>query len=213
MIQKIIRSVSFLCFLSFVALYSCNSPSRESSKEDLLTVEDANANPENRSLISWPDSFGFGREAVQFEIDSLSIAILPDGTGLPIGEGTALQGKGIYLQKCAACHGPKGKEGPQDVLVNRDSFLSEQANSERAIGNYWPYSTTVFDYIRRAMPSNAPGSLTDQEVYQLTAWLLFQNGLISESHLLNSVTLPQVAMPARELYVIDNRTGGPNPIY
>src|SRR5690606_17928416 len=110
----------------------------------------------------WPDSFGLGRLAVQTEIDSLSTAIPPSGIGLPAGEGLALRGRLVYAQKCAACHGPSGKEGPQDVLVATDPVFSESTRVRKAIGNYWPYSTTVFDYIRRAMPLNAPGSLSKQ---------------------------------------------------
>lgn len=162
---------------------------------------------------SWPESFGLGRAASQREVDSLSIAIPPSGKGLPAGEGLALRGRSIYLQKCAACHGQTGTEGPQDVLVASEPIFSENSRTPRAIGNYWPYATTLFDYIRRAMPSNAPGSLSNQEVYDLTAWLLAQNKVISEEYELNSITLPQVQMPAKSLFVDDNRTSGPAPVY
>jgi hypothetical protein len=162
---------------------------------------------------SWPESFGLGRIASQREVDSLSIAIPPSGKGLPSGEGLALRGRSIYLQKCAACHGQTGTEGPQDVLVASEPISTENYRTAKAIGNYWPYATTLFDYIRRAMPSNAPGSLSNQEAYDLIAWLLAQNKVITEDFELNSTTLPQIQMPAKVLFVEDSRISGPAPVY
>ncbi len=194
--------------LGIAVLLGCSSPQEGSALPD-----QGGFRPDESVEKSWPASFGLGRVASQREIDSLSIAIPPSGIGLPAGEGLALRGKSIYLQKCAACHGLTGKEGPQDVLVATGSLFSEDPRAERAIGNYWPYATTVFDYIRRAMPSNAPGSLSNQEVYDLTAWLLFQNGLIGEDFILDAKNLPTLEMPAKIHFAEDTRTGGPNPVY
>ena len=158
-----------------------------------------------------PPSFGFGRLATQQEIQAWDIDIRPDGKGLPAGAGVPATGKAIYAVKCAACHGIEGRavEGvqlPGPVLVSDTIFKGRKSNT---IGNYWPYATTVFDYIRRTMPYNAPGSLTDNEVYALTAYLLSANGIIREDMVLNAKNLPQIVMPAQKYFVTDDRQGGP----
>ena len=157
-----------------------------------------------------PERFGIGRPATPQEIAALDIDIMPDGTGLPPGRGTAVEGAAIYASKCAACHGKTGKEGPNDVLVGREPRegfpFSEKPELRHTIGNYWPYATTVFDYVRRAMPPTAPGSLTDDEVYALTAFLLHANELIASDLVMDRSTLPGVKMPAREHFVPDART-------
>ena len=118
-----------------------------------------------------PASFGIGRPATPAEIAALDIDVGPDGAGLPPGRGTSADGAPIYAARCAACHGKTGKEGPNDVLVGRqpgDAFtFARDPRAPKTIGSYWPYATTVFDYIRRAMPPDAPGSLGDNEVYGL----------------------------------------------
>jgi cytochrome c len=136
-----------------------------------------------------PPRFGFGRRATTADITAWDIDISPDGTGLPAGSGTVKTGRSIYAAKCAVCHGLKG-EGPQNRLV-ATSFTA----NEKAIGNYWPYATTIFDYIRRTMPFNAPGSLTNEEVYSLTAFLLQANKIIDSTTVINAKTLPKVVMP------------------
>ncbi len=108
-----------------------------------------------------PARFGLGRAAAAAEIKAWDIDVMPDGDGLPPGSGTPAGGAKIYARKCAACHGPSGTEGPFDRLVGRDRA------PVRTIGNYWPYATTLYDYIHRAMPLAAPGSLTPDEVYSL----------------------------------------------
>lgn len=117
------------------------------------------------------------------------ISIQPNGSGLPPGSGSVSDGEVIYQQKCIACHGVEGTEGPYDVLV------SNQLQQVRAIGSYWPYASTVFDYIRRAMPFNLPQSLTDDEVYAVTAYLLYRNGIISEDSIMTANSLANVEMP------------------
>lgn len=149
-----------------------------------------------------PERFGFGEEADSALIDQWNISIPPDGKGLPPGQGSAKQGALVYQAKCIACHGKEGWEGPYDALVMREGVKT------KTIGNYWPYATTIFDYVRRAMPYNAPGSLSDEEVYQLTAFLLYANGLLGEEEDLHAKNLPLIEMPAKKLYVPDDRNGG-----
>jgi cytochrome c len=158
--------------------------------------------------LSQPSHFGFGRPATAAEIALLDIDVRPDGQGLPKGEGNVAEGRAIFQQKCAACHGATGTEGPNDRLVVGDTTQGG-ARRVKAIGNYWPYATTVFDYIRRAMPFNQPGSLTDEEVYSLTAYLLHANGLLAENARLNAKTLPKIKMPARDRFIPDDRKDGP----
>jgi mono/diheme cytochrome c family protein len=153
-----------------------------------------------------PKTFGIGRPATEAEIKAEDIDIGPDGAGLPPGKGSAAEGATIYAAKCAQCHGKTGKEGPNDVLVGRGAFPSgADTTSRRTIGNYWPYATTVFDYIRRAMPSPAPGTLKDDEVYALTAFLLAENEIVPRDAVVDAATLPKVVMPARDKFVPDTR--------
>ena len=156
-----------------------------------------------------PARFGIGRNATAAEIAALDIDIMPDGTGLPPGRGTPAEGARTYATRCAGCHGKTGKEGPADVLVGReprDTFaFSQDPALPHTIGNDWPYATTVFDYVRRAMPPDAPGSLSDAAVYNLTAFLLYANDLIAADAVIDATTLPKVAMPARDHFVPDSR--------
>lgn len=151
-----------------------------------------------------PSRFGFGRTATAAEIDSINISIAPDGKGLPPGSGNAAAGRVIFLAKCAACHGETGAAPTPYRLV---AAMSDSVRV-KTIGNYWPYATTVFDYIRRAMPFNAPGSLSNEEVYHLTAFLLYRNRIIDSTLVLNAANLPQIVMPAKKYYVNDDRRGG-----
>lgn len=150
-----------------------------------------------------PDRFGIGRPAAPEEIASRDIDVMPDGHGLPPGRGTPAEGAAIYAVKCGKCHGATGREGPNDVLVGReprDFTFSIEPRARRTIGNYWPYATTVFDYIRRAMPPEAPGSLTNDEVYALTAHLLHLNELVPATAVIDATSLPKVAMPAKDRF-------------
>jgi mono/diheme cytochrome c family protein len=142
-----------------------------------------------------------GRVATAQEIAGWDISVEPDGTGLPAGRGTALEGAAVYEQKCQACHGAKGAGQPNDRLVGGQGTLATTA-PVRTIGSYWPYSTTIFDYVRRAMPYLQPQTLTNDEVYALTAYLLQQNGIIGERDEMNAQSLPKVKMPNRDNFVI-----------
>jgi len=160
-----------------------------------------------------PARYGLGRPATPQEIRAWDVSIMPDGTGLPAGSGTAVQGAAIFRQRCARCHGATGVEGPFDRLVGRaptQGFpFGRDASLVRTIGNYWPYSTTVYDYIDRAMPYDAPGSLKPNDIYGLVAFLLWRNEIIADTATMDARTLPRVRMPARDRFVRDNRHGGP----
>lgn len=142
-----------------------------------------------------------GRPATSAEVAGWDISIPPDGTGLPPGSGTPQQGAVVYTQKCQACHGEKGAGQPNDQLVGGQGTLAS-ANPVRTIGSYWPYATTVFDYIRRAMPYTQSHSLTNDEVYAVTAYLLHLNGIIGAQDVMHAQTLPQVQMPNRENFIV-----------
>ena len=142
-----------------------------------------------------------GRPATAAEIAGWDISVGPDGVGLPAGSGTALKGAAVYEQKCQACHGAKGAGQPNDRLAGGHGTLASKT-PVRTIGSYWPYATTVFDYVRRSMPYTQPQSLSDDEVYAVTAYLLQLNGIIGEADEMNAQTLPKVTMPNRGNFVI-----------
>ena len=137
---------------------------------------------------------------------------MPDGEGLPAGRGSVEAGRRLYAKRCQHCHGSEGAGRPFDRLAGRqpgDDFpFAENPGAPRTIGSYWPFATTLFDYTRRAMPSDRPGSLSDQEVYDVTAYLLFLNGLLEEPAVLDRSTLVGIVMPARDRFFRDDRRGG-----
>jgi cytochrome c len=139
------------------------------------------------------------------DITAWDISIQPEGTGLPPGAGTSADGARIYAEKCAQCHGPDGKGGVTGVfsapLAGGDPITDISAAMKR-IANFWPYSTTLFDYIRRAMPWQQPMTLANDEVYSLTAYILVVNKLIGENDTMNAQTLPKVRMPNRDGFII-----------
>jgi cytochrome c len=155
-----------------------------------------------------PPLYGFGRAATEAAIKAWDIDVSPSGAGLPPGQGTVQQGAAIYANKCAACHGPTGTEGPKDRLVGGHGSLATE-HPIKTIGSYWPYATTLYDYIHRAMPLNAPQSLTPDEVYSVVAWLLHQNGIIPADATLDAQTLPSVRMLNRNGFVADPRPDVP----
>lgn len=150
------------------------------------------------------DKYGLGRPATEQEIRGWNIDVAPTGEGLPPGRGTVKQGAEVYAAKCASCHGPTGTEGPKDRLVGGQGTLAT-AKPIKTIGSYWPYATTLYDYIKRAMPYNAPQSLTADETYAVVAWLLFQNKIIAEDAVMDAHSLPKVQMPNRDGFIRDPR--------
>ncbi len=160
-----------------------------------------------------PSQFGFGLVASEGRIAWWDIDVKPDGEGLPPGSGTVAEGEQVYVAYCTACHGPTGTEGPNDRLVSTAPWGDDgNPPSPRTIGNYWPYATTVFDFVRRAMPQLTPGILTDDQVYAVTGYLLYLNEIVPEDAVMNAETLPAVLMPARDRFVDDDRVGGSGPI-
>jgi len=159
-----------------------------------------------RNVPHVPDQFGIGRKATAAEIGKLDIDVSPDGKGLPAGSGSIQSGKLIYQEKCIACHG--NGEPTENPLLGEALFVNHPTEKTKTIGTYWPYATTIFDYVRRAMPYNAPGSLSNQEVYDLTAYLLYANKIVPANAVINQQTLPKVVMPAKEKYLEDDRRGG-----
>jgi len=141
-------------------------------------------------------SYGLGQPLTKAEIAGWDIDVKPDGSGLPPGSGSAARGAAIYTAKCLACHGVKGEGGLANKLAGGLGTLATPG-AQKTIGSYWPYATTPFDYIRRAMPHNAPQSLSTDEVYSLTAYILYLNGIVGENDVMNARTLPKVNMPNR----------------
>ena len=139
------------------------------------------------------------------DLAAWDISVGPDGAGLPPGSGTVKQGEAVFAAKCQACHGEKGAGTPNDRLVGGQGSLPGDKPPVKTVGSYWPYATTLFDYIRRAMPFNESKSLTSDEVYGVVAYLLNLNGVIPESETLNAQSLPKVTMPNREGFVVFTR--------
>src|ERR1700704_1813638 len=144
----------------------------------------------------------FGAAVSAEEIARGDISIPPSGAGLPGGGGSARQGLKVYEEKCMACHGAKGAGKPADPLAGGIGSLASKA-PQRTVGSYWPYATPPVDYVRRAMPITNPLSLSDDEVYAVSAYVLFLNGIVGEDAVMNAQTLPQVRMPNRDGFVSD----------
>lgn len=142
-----------------------------------------------------------GQPVSEADLAPWDISIAPDGKGLPGGRGTAAQGADIFLAKCQACHGEKGAGRPNDALVGGIGSLAADKTPLRTVGSYWPYATTLFDYVRRAMPFQEPKSLNADELYAITAYILHLNGIIGENDVIDAQTLPQVKMPNRDGFI------------
>jgi cytochrome c len=170
-----------------------------------------------RATPAHPARFGVGRAATAAEVAAWDIDANPAGVGLPPGRGTHAEGAAVYAQKCASCHGARGEgmgtgSAAYPKLIGREPRegfpFGQELRHVKTVGNYWPYATTVYDYIHRAMPLTAPGSLAPDEVYALTAFLLAENEIIAKDAVIDAASLPRVRMPARDRFVRDDRTGG-----
>lgn len=146
------------------------------------------------------DAVQLGERVNATELANVDLTILIDGDGLPPGSGDAIKGASLYLQNCLACHGAGGEDGLNDRLVGGHGSLTT-SRPVKTIGSYWPYATTLFDYVRRAMPYQSPGSLNDEDVYSIVAYLLFLNDVVAEDAVLDATSLPQVKMPNRDNFV------------
>lgn len=160
-----------------------------------------------------PATWGIGRAATAADIATLDLDVAPSGAGLPPGSGDAVRGAALYQAQCATCHGVNGEGiAPNPPLVGREPRegfpFGNDPKLVRTIGNYWPEATTLFDYIRRTMPLTAPGSLSDPDVYSVTAHLLVANEILPAGATLDSASLAAIRMPARDRFVRDNRQGG-----
>lgn len=143
---------------------------------------------------------GFGTPASEADIEKVTLTVMPDGEGLPEGSGGAEQGAAVYAVHCASCHGADGEGGLANQLVGgRGTLGSDQP--VKTLGSYWPYATTVFNYLRRSMPYTQPMSLSNDEYYALTAFLLNKNDIISADRVLDKDSLPAVVMPNRDGFV------------
>jgi len=192
--QSTARFVSLFAFMT-----ACSTPGGDTSRS-----------------VPGPDvapSFGIGRTATPAEIATLDIDVRPDGLGLPAGSGNAVAGARVYAARCASCHAPEGQGTPAGAaLVGRipnDEFPfgaeASGSDARKTVGSYWPYATTLYDYVNRAMPFDKPGSLTPDEVYAVVAWTLWKNAIIGETDVMDRTTLPAVRMPARDRFVPDDR--------
>jgi cytochrome c len=146
------------------------------------------------------DGPNLGKPISPADIAPWDITIMPDGTGLPPGSGTAVQGAPIFAAKCSACHGDNGKGGIAAPVTAGPPRAT--LDGGKTIQNFWPYATTIFDFVRRAMPYNAPHSLKNDQVYALTAYLLNLNKIIGENEVMNAQTLPKVKLPNRDNFII-----------
>jgi S-disulfanyl-L-cysteine oxidoreductase SoxD len=144
----------------------------------------------------------FGQPILPGDLAPWDISIGPDGAGLPPGRGTPAQGAAVYAAKCQACHGEKGAGKPNDTLVGGFGTIASDKPAVKTIGSYWPYATTLFDYVRRAMPYNATKSLSNDELYAVSAYLLNLNGVIGNDDVMDAQTLPKVKMPNRDGFIL-----------
>jgi mono/diheme cytochrome c family protein len=151
-----------------------------------------------------PDYSHVGRTATKDELQAWAISIGPDGKGLPAGSGSAKEGAPIFAKKCAVCHGPSAQGGAIGTRLAGDKAAQDSLTTMhpvKTVGSYWPYATTIWDYINRAMPRNQAGTLTPNEVYSLTAFVLFRSGIIQESDVMDARSLPKVQMPNRNGFI------------
>jgi S-disulfanyl-L-cysteine oxidoreductase SoxD len=151
--------------------------------------------------VAAAQSPNLGKTISPEDLATWDISIGPDGAGLPPGSGTPAQGEAVFTMKCQACHNAKGAGQPNDRLVGGQGSLPGDKPAIKTVGSYWPYATTLFDYIRRAMPFPQSKSLTNDEVYAVAAYILNLNGVIGENDTLDAKTLPQVKMPNRDGFI------------
>jgi mono/diheme cytochrome c family protein len=153
------------------------------------------------AAASAAESPNLGRAATAEDIAGWDISIGPDGAGLPPGSGTPKQGEALYAAKCLACHAEMGAGKPNDQLVGGQGTLPGDKPAIKTIGSFWPYATTVFDYVRRAMPYTESKSLSNDEIYAVAAYLLNLNSVIADGDTMDAQTLPKVKMPNRDGFV------------
>ena len=155
-------------------------------------------------VCAFGQKYNVGRPATADQIKATDQFMAPDGTGLPAGKGTAADGRDIYSRRCARCHGAQGQGDEEGPLVGGKGSLTT-AKPLKTVGSYWPFATTIYDYVHRAMPFDNPGLLDANQTYSVVALILHMNGIIGERDEMNAQTLPKVKMPNRDGFVKDNR--------
>lgn len=153
------------------------------------------------------EKFGFGSTPSDAEIAKIDIDAMPDGRGLPAGSGTVAAGGVVYANQCAACHGENlegVKEAGGAALIGGRGTIGTP-ETKKTVESYWPYATTLFDYVKRAMPFNAPGSLSDDDIYAVSAYILAKGNIIAEDAVMDANTLPAVEMPNKDGFIADPR--------
>jgi S-disulfanyl-L-cysteine oxidoreductase SoxD len=158
-------------------------------------------------LAAQSPTYGVGRAPTPDEIRALGSAIAPDGGGLPDGSGTVAAGREVFAAQCSRCHGPNGEGGVGAILVGGQGTL-RSARPLKTVGSYWPYATTLWDYINRAMPFDQPGLLKPPDVYAAVAYILNLNGIIREDQVIDARSLPTIVMPNRNGFIPDPRPKG-----
>jgi len=143
---------------------------------------------------------GLGTPVTPADLAQFDLIVEPDGAGLPAGAGTAMAGEAVFRSRCQSCHGESG-EGRTSATVLVGGSMQSEGPPLRTVGSYWPHATTLFDFIRRAMPADAPKSLSASEVYQVTAYVLYLNGIVARDEVIDADTLPAIEMPNRDGFV------------
>ena len=209
------RRTPLAALLALAALAACERPSESAAAA--RTTSRVERPEDLRPTPAPPARWEVGRAATEAEIAVADVDVNPRGVGLPAGRGTHGEGARVYAQRCAACHGARGEGTGSGAtaaprLVGREPRegfpFGQDPRHVKTIGNYWPYATTVFDYVRRAMPLGAAGTLTPDELYAVTAFLLAENEVIARDAVMDARSLPLVRMPARDRFVPDDRTRG-----
>ena len=160
-------------------------------------------------LAAQSPAYGVGKPPAPEEIRALGAAIAPDGGGLPEGSGTVAAGRELFAAQCSRCHGPKGEGNVGPILVGGQGTLASP-KPLKTVGSYWPYATTLWDYINRAMPFDQPGLLKPPEVYAAVAYILNLNGIIREDQVVDATSLPKIVMPNRNGFILDPRPKTPS---
>lgn len=202
-----------------VLLLACTAPDNAPPRDAPLSearVNSAASGAIGRAATpaAWPAIYGLGVPASPAAVQLLDTDVDTTGAGLPAGHGTAAEGAVVYVAKCAVCHGVRGEGVPPSPavvmpLVATDSFpWATKPGTPKTVGNYWPFATTLYSYILHAMPLPAPGSLSSMEVYQLVAYLLAENGVMSRDLVVDARSLPTIKLPGRLRLTTDTRRGG-----
>lgn len=152
------------------------------------------------TVVAQEEDYGLGRKATDREIAGWDIDVPPSGDGLPEGSGTVDRGKEVYQAQCQSCHGADGKGGPMNTLAGGEGTLDSNA-PVKTVGSYWPYATTLFDYVHRAMPFQSPQSLSADETYAVTAYVLHLNGIVDADTTLDQYSLAEIEMPNQDGFI------------